>query len=127
MPLYIGYLDDFKNGTVILLIGDSGAFMRLAEVIESRLGGKLSDLSPDMISVNLTLYLDYGPRACLKRSGNVFCWALSDSEVQEFPSALRSLARSDSPAHAYLDTPIETAKIEVIASIGEYHPTIFTG
>jgi hypothetical protein len=75
---------------------------------------------------NIDLDLSYtdGPGR-LERNGSNLHWKLSNAAVRTFPGQLRGLANGEGPGHAYLDTPAEGAAIQVVASMGEYDPSIF--
>jgi hypothetical protein len=62
----------------------------------------------------------------LERNGSKFHWKLSEAEIRGFPAKLRGLANGESPGHAYLDTPAERPAIQVVASMGEYDPSMFS-
>lgn len=104
-------------------MGNAQDFLRLANLIEARRTGDLSDLLETSEYGSIALTLTYGAHGGVTHSGQDFSWILSDREVTEFTGLLRSLAENTAPGHQYLDTG--NREIEVVASKGEYGPKTF--
>jgi hypothetical protein len=123
MPLHVHFLEDFNSGPTILLMGGSQDFSRLANLIEARRAGNLSDLLATSGQSSIALTLAYGVCGRVTHSGKDFYWILSDREATEFIALLRSLAENAAPGHQYLDTG--SGEIEVVASKDEFDPRTF--
>src|SRR3954451_7970601 len=123
MPLHIGFVEDFRSGPAILLIGDAQDFLWLADLIGTRWTGNLSDLLTASEQCSIAMTLAYDVCGGVTHLGKDFYWILSDREVREAIAMLRSLAESAKPGHQYLGTG--GGEIEVVASKDEYDPKTF--
>jgi len=102
--LYIGMVD--FNEPTLLILGDPKGLFWLADLIESRWAGKLSSLSPVIMSQRLDILVVHDdPQGGLLPRGVELQWGLSRKAAGVFPEQLRGLARSENPGHAYLDEP----------------------
>jgi hypothetical protein len=123
-PILHAGMIDFGE-PIFLILGGPEGFLWLADLIESRWTGIFSGLSSKIRLTNTDLALIYSDSdGGLGGVGSVLRWTLSARAVRSFPEQLRALALSDGPHHAYLDDP-EGRGIQVIASKGEYEPTVF--
>lgn len=116
--LMIG-LTEFAEPT-LLLLGDAATFRWLADQIAVR---KVVDLAQaPMVQLN-GLELSLAPvdvAGRLERKGQKFTWYITRSEAMQFAEQLRELAACTGPSHAYLDSELTGAAVQVVASKGEY-------
>jgi len=116
---------DFREPT-LLILGEPVSLNWLSDCIETR---QLIDFGivPFVNQVNINLLLESTEdKGILTRQDKNFLWKISLIESQEFSAKLRSLAVAKMPSHIYLDPTINSAGVEVVASIGEYSEAVFT-
>ena len=72
-PPYIGFVSDFidESEPALLILGDEGGFLWLANIIESRRAGRFSLRFPRVTLANIDLYLDYSESHAGLKRGNL--------------------------------------------------------
>src|ERR1022692_2573612 len=72
-PLYIGFVSDFieESEPALLILGDEGGFLWLANIIESRWAGRFSLMFPRVTLANIDLHLGYSESHAGLKRGNL--------------------------------------------------------
>jgi hypothetical protein len=116
LHLFIGRME-FADPT-LLISGDEQSLLWLAEQIESRQMTTLRRSNPKFFvsEASVTLIPVDAPGRLDQQRGQ-YEWRIGEPQARDFVARLRVLAKSLSPAHAYLDTE---SSLQLVASKGEY-------
>ena len=107
----------------LLLIGDGAAYLWLANELNARREIVLGQQSSGARRATLRIVPD-DTRHVFSRAGAEFSWRILASDAAKVARQLVALAGNPSPAHAYLDPELNLADVQVVASFGEYDPSL---
>ena len=124
MTILTGYFADFKDGPKVLFWGDASAMRELAGLLRaSTIGSQPLALGSFVRATDgRSVLIRMVPNAeGMVPVGNYFEWRLDMATANIFAELVDVLAEANSSGHQYLEC---ASGIAVIASVGEYPPTL---
>lgn len=121
--VFVG-LAEFATPT-ILFLGDAVSFLKMVTWLETGVRAPLPTRELfHSVNLKLKLSLDANVTAVSLTNDGNFSWAISAADGRKYSQLIRAMIESNIPSHVYLDV-MDSAGLEIIASIGEYEIDVF--